>query len=54
MVLGHFVTLARSVHYNCAPDDGRMWRPKRVQLETFQEKRILYNQLDSNKTYAPY
>jgi hypothetical protein len=36
----------------CVPDDGRMWRPKHVELETFQEKRILYIQLDSNKTYV--
>jgi hypothetical protein len=28
-----------------------MWRPKHVELETFQEKRILYIQLDLNKTY---
>jgi hypothetical protein len=41
-----------AVHYSCAPDDGRMWRPKHVELETFQENRILYIQLDSNKTYV--
>jgi hypothetical protein len=33
-------------------NDGRTWRPKHVELETFQEKRILYIQLDSNKTYV--
>jgi hypothetical protein len=39
-----------AVHYSCAPDDGRMWRPKHVELETFKEKRILFIQLDLNKT----
>jgi hypothetical protein len=28
-----------AVHYSCASDDGRMWCPKHVELETFQEKR---------------
>jgi hypothetical protein len=43
-----------AVHYSCAPDDGCMWRPKHVELEIFQEKLILYIQLDSNKTYISF
>jgi hypothetical protein len=48
----HNCSVPMAVHYSCAPDDGCMWRQKHVELETFQEKRVLYIQLDSNKTYG--
>jgi hypothetical protein len=41
-----------AVHNSCAPDDGCMWHPKHVEQNTLQEKRILYIQLDWNKTYV--
>jgi hypothetical protein len=40
-----------AVHYSCAPDDGYMLHPKHVELKTFQEKRILYIQLDLNEIH---
>jgi hypothetical protein len=38
--------------YGCDPDDGCLWHPKHVEQKSFQGKRILYIQLDLNKTLA--